>query len=154
MGGNTMRVILIAILAFTTLSCSKQEVKQKGLELLDGNVLYQKDWQGKWVYINYWAEWCKPCAEEVPELNAFAKAHPDVLVLGVNFDKPEQSLLLNQSISLHIEYPVIIGDIQTVFPHEMPQGLPTTIVIRPSGEIADTLQGPQTADSLSQILKK
>ena len=149
-----MRVILIAIMAFLTLSCSKKDVPQESLDLLDGNVLSRKDWQGKWVYINYWAEWCKPCVEEVPELNAFAKAHPDVLVLGVNFDKPENSLLLNQSISLHIEYPVVIGDVQAVFPHEPPQGLPTTIIFRPSGAIADTLQGPQTADSLAQILKK
>ena len=67
------------------------------LELLDGNVLQQKDWKGKWVYINYWAEWCKPCAEEIPELNKFAAATPSVLVLSVNFDKPAVADLLRQA---------------------------------------------------------
>lgn len=31
--------------------------------------------QDEWLFINYWAEWCKPCLEEIPELNAFAREH-------------------------------------------------------------------------------
>ncbi|MFT4997247.1 MAG: thiol-disulfide isomerase/thioredoxin, partial [Flavobacteriales bacterium] len=42
--------------------------------------------KGKWTYINYWATWCKPCIEEIPELNEFAAQNPYLVVLGVNFD--------------------------------------------------------------------
>lgn len=30
---------------------------------------------GQWLLVNYWAEWCKPCLEEIPELGAFAGKH-------------------------------------------------------------------------------
>lgn len=150
-----MRMLLSVLLVVILTSCGKEDNRHpEGLELLDGNVLRQADWQGKWVYINYWAEWCKPCAEEVPELNAFAKAHPGVLVLGVNFDKPPNSQLLNQALSLHIDYPVVTGDIQPFFPHEIPAGLPTTLVISPAGQIVETLQGPQTSASLSRVMTR
>jgi thiol-disulfide isomerase/thioredoxin len=149
---NTMRVMLTAMLAVFLMSCGKQ-APPVTLELLDGNVLHQKDWQGKWVFINYWAEWCKPCAEEVPELNRFAASKPDVLVLGVNFDKPKVADLLRQTNGFRIEYPVVTNDIQPAFPHAVPQGLPATIVINPEGKIVDTLQGPQTQATLAQAMK-
>lgn len=150
---STMRVILIAVLTVFLMSCTK-EAPPVTLELLDGNVLQQKDWKGKWVYINYWAEWCKPCAEEIPELNKFAAATPSVLVLGVNFDKPAVADLLRQANGFRIEFPVVTSDIQPAFPHTIPQGLPATIIINPDGKIVDTLQGPQTVATLTQAMKQ
>ncbi len=44
-----------------------------------------RDLRGQWVVINYWAIWCKPCIQEIPELNALAEL-PGVAVLGVNYD--------------------------------------------------------------------
>lgn len=149
---NTMRMILVAVVALFLTSCGKQ-TPPVALELLDGNVLHQKDLEGKWVFINYWAEWCKPCAEEVPELNKFAAATPNALVLGVNFDKPVLAELLTQANRFRIEYPVVVNDIQPAFPHSLPQGLPATIVINPEGKIVDTLQGPQTQATLAQAMK-
>ena len=44
--------------------------------------------EGQWLVINYWAEWCKPCRTEIPELNRLAVAleGQGARVLGVNFD--------------------------------------------------------------------
>jgi thiol-disulfide isomerase/thioredoxin len=143
-----MRTLLFIFAAFLLSSCDN-EAAQASLELDDGNVLKAQSWQGKWVYINYWAQWCKPCAEEIPELNAFAQANNDVLLLGVNFDKVNSATLLKQISAMRIEFPVVTNDIQQAFKHPMPQGLPTTIVINPEGKIVHTLSGPQTAASLT-----
>lgn len=118
----------------------------------DGNPLGREQWSGKWVYINYWAEWCKPCAEEIPELNAFAAENPDVLVLGINFDKPAEADLLRQINAFRIAFPVVTNDIQPAFPHPAPQGLPATLVFNPQGELVDTLQGPQTRATLARAM--
>lgn len=144
-----MRRIIPVFLFVLLAACNKQPAAVN-IALQDGNVLQPSAWAGKWVYINYWAEWCKPCAEEIPELNRYAANTADVLVLGVNFDKVQDVKLLEQINKMHITFPVVISDIQAVFKHPVPQGLPATIVINPEGKIVTTLQGPQTAGSLSQ----
>lgn len=148
------KTLVIGLMSLLLLACGKQAPELTLEKIDDGNVLRQADWQGKWVYINYWAEWCKPCAEEVPELNAFSKAHPDVLVLGVNFDNVAPADQLRQANALRIEFPLVAGEaVRKAFPHDLPQGLPATFVFGPDGKLVDTLQGPQTAATLAHVMK-
>lgn len=147
-----MRLLLLTFLMICLSGC-KDDKPAVMIELHDGNLLQSSEWQGKWVYINYWAEWCKPCAEEVPALNAFAKTRSDVLVLGVNFDKASDVNLLRQINGFHIDYGVVISDIQKVFAHPVPQGLPATIIFNPEGKLVKTLSGPQTVASLEAAKK-
>ena len=150
---RAMRFLLAGMMAMMLGACSKAPPPVT-LQSLDGNVLQPADWQGKWVYINYWAEWCKPCAEEIPELNRFAASHSDVLVLGINFDNPKMEDALKHANRMRIEFAVVPNDsIQKVFPHAVPQGLPATIVVNPEGKVVDTLQGPQTEATLLQAQK-
>ena len=41
-----------------------------------------------WIVINYWAEWCSPCRQEIPELNRLSVLlnETNVRVVGVNYD--------------------------------------------------------------------
>ncbi len=144
--------VLLALLATLCLvSACNKEAPPVTLQLLEGNVLQPSDWQGKWVYINYWAEWCKPCAEEIPELNKFAETQKNVLVVGVNFDNPPPVEALKQLSRMRIGFAIAMNDsIQQVFPHTVPTGLPGTVVVNPEGKVVTTLQGPQTASTLLQ----
>jgi thiol-disulfide isomerase/thioredoxin len=135
-------------------ACSKAPPPVE-LKSLEGNIYRPADWQGKWIFINYWAEWCKPCAEEIPELNKFAASHTDALVFGVNFDNPKIQDALQHANRMHIAFPVVFNDgIVQVFPHEIPKALPATIVVNPEGKVVDTLHGPQTEATLMQAMKK
>ena len=54
--------------------------------------------RGEWLLINYWAEWCKPCIEEIPELNEFARLNAmRARVLMVNFDGASGEALREQA---------------------------------------------------------
>ena len=144
------RFALMAVVALLLTACSK-EPPPAVLTTIEGNVVQPEDWKGKWVYINYWAEWCKPCAEEIPELNKFAAERKNALVLGVNFDNPESVAALQQMSRIRIEFAVVTNDsAQAVFPHSVPTGLPGTIVVSPEGKVLRTLQGPQTESTLLQ----
>ncbi len=144
-----MRAILFCVISLLFVVACQKQAEPVVLELQDGNLLKSEAWQGKWVYINYWAVWCKPCAEEIPELNRYAANTGDAVVYGVNFDGAKAIVLSEQVNALRIEFPVVVSDIRKAFPHEVPQGLPATLVFNPEGKLVATLQGPQTVASLN-----
>jgi len=121
----------------------------------DGDV--QKDLdpdtlKGRWVLINYWAEWCKPCLEEIPELNAFAEAHSEqVSVLGVNYDGVEGEALAQVIVRFGIDFPVLTRDPASIYKFARPKVLPATFVINPEGEVQQRLVGPQTLADLKRV---
>ena len=125
----------------------------KGLEYADGTPTTYDEWKGRWVLVNYWAEWCAPCREEIPELNALAHAHADrVLIIGVNFDGVLGLPLTDLIVRMGIEFPVLTIDPRERWQYDRPSVLPTTIVIDPSGNVVRTLTGPQTRSTLARIL--
>lgn len=108
------------------------------------------DFKGQWVVINYWAEWCKPCLEEIPELNELDRKFDDISVLGVNYDGATGEDLAQQMSNFSIEFPVLNYDPATVLGTPRPSVLPTTLILNPQGELTATLIGPQTVHSLAQ----
>ena len=104
--------------------------------------------RGQWVFINYWAQWCKPCIKEIPELNALNSDHSDITVLGVNYDGATGQELEQQLAELQVDFDTLSGDPSEALGIARPMVLPTTIIIAPSGELHSTLLGPQTLETL------
>lgn len=100
-----------------------------------------------WLFINYWAIWCKPCRHEVPELNAL-HTQPGYSVFGVNFDGVQGEELAEQEAQLAIAFPTLAQDPRERFAVPLPEVLPTTLIVRPDGELHAVLVGPQTRESL------
>ena len=116
--------------------------------LLDGTGMEVEDFRGGWLFVNYWAEWCAPCLEEIPELNHLHASSDEVFVLGINFDQLEPEVMRPQVATLGIEFPVAAGDPTEAFGLAMPEVLPSTFVFDPAGQQVAVLRGPQTLDDL------
>lgn len=113
------------------------------------------DVAGKVLVINYWAEWCKPCIEEIPELNKFAEAEQNrVVVLGVNFDDKQAGALHEALQKVAMAYPSITSKPAAVFTLPDINGLPTTLIVDEHGVLKAQLLGPQTRDSLQAALDR
>lgn len=102
---------------------------------------------GRWLVVNYWAVWCKPCVHEIPELNALAKAEPRLLVVGINYDGVGQNELMKQREQLAISFPLLVSD-PSQLGIEKPAVLPTTYLIDPAGQVVMSLIGPQSKASI------
>ena len=105
--------------------------------------------RGQWVVINYWAEWCKPCIKEIPELNALDAKYPQVAVVGVNFDGETGDVLRQQIDRLGIAFPVLGEEPSAALGVPLPSVLPATFIFDPDGKLAHSLVGPQTLESLA-----
>lgn len=103
--------------------------------------------RGQWVIVNYWAEWCRPCIREVPELNRL-DAREDMAVLGVNFDGESGAALEAQREALGIRFASLLQDPAAPLGIERPEVLPTSLIISPAGELLQVLVGVQTEQSL------
>lgn len=110
-------VLVIVALGFLA-GCEKLEFEQAGGESLDWD-----DLRGQWVLVNYWAEWCKPCLEEIPELNRVNESG-EVTVLGVNFDGVRGQELVDLGDTMGIEFTMLAEDPGGDFGWKTPVALP------------------------------
>ena len=104
-----------------------------------------------WRVVNYWAAWCRPCRDEIPELNALSE-EPSVTVLGVNYDGVEGEALDALIKDFDIRFGSLSQEAASRLGATRPQVLPTTLILNPQDELVGTLVGPQTAESLREFL--
>ena len=109
--------------------------------------------QGKYVLVDFWASWCGPCRQEIPNLIALYEKYKDkeFLVLGVAAqDNPEASLKAIDE--MQIPYPQILNAQKIATDIYGIDALPETILFSPDGTIlARGLRGEEIEKKLSEI---
>jgi thiol-disulfide isomerase/thioredoxin len=141
--------VLLLLGVVLTVGCSRPDVR-----LADGQGARWSQWEGRWLIINYWAEWCAPCRVEIPELNELHRegAAANVTVLGVNFDGVSGPALDRLIDLFAIEFPVLLDDPGARWEQSRPTVLPTTLIIDPHGALHSVLVGPQTFESIAAVV--
>ena len=120
-----------------------------------GNSIQFENYAGRHLLINYWAEWCHPCLEEIPELNFLASEHGGkIAIIGVNFDGLEAEELQIQQKRLGIEFTVVTKDPSAYFQYDPPEVLPTSYLFDPDQKLVATLVGAQTWQSILALIKQ
>lgn len=124
------------------------------LQPIHGQPISFSSLKGRWVFINYWASWCEPCLNEIPELNRFfSHTKPETMALfSVNYDMlpiNAQKQLIQEH---HILYPGLKTDPAESLHLGDIRGIPVTFVFNPEGRLVHTLYGEQTAEALRALM--
>ncbi|MED1598213.1 MULTISPECIES: peroxiredoxin family protein [Bacillus] len=129
------------------------------LSKLDGTKVKLSDFKGKKVILNFWATWCGPCQQEMPDMEAFYKKNKDdVEILAVNYTVSERAngeekvkkfaeekgltfpILLDKDINVTTMYKVIT--------------IPTSYFVDTKGVIQDKFIGPMTQKEMEKRIAK
>lgn len=123
------------------------------VDTLDGKGFDLARHRGRWVLVNYWATWCGPCLEEMPELSALDAMREHIQVIGLAYEEIEPDEMRAFLGKHPVVYPIAIVDVTAppaVF--EVPRGLPVSHLIGPDGKLVKSFLGPVTASQIEAVI--
>ena len=108
---------------------------------------------GKWVLVNFWAPWCPPCLQEIPDLISLQKRHKNLQVIGVAVMYGSRQKVMEVVNKLSISYPIVFGTEDTAGDFGGLAGLPTSFVYSPSGKLVEHIVGPVTQTDIERWIR-
>jgi thiol-disulfide isomerase/thioredoxin len=150
---SLLRGLFITALSLISITATAETVDFELLGL-DGKNYRLSDYRGKWVLVNYWATWCPPCLEELPELEIFHNNHKDkdAVVLGVAMERIEMPRLKAFVDEQFLSYPILIAKPAARTELGRVPGLPTSFLVNPEGELVARQVGPLTMKDIESFI--
>lgn len=103
---------------------------------LDGQVISTAQLHGKVVIVNFWATWCPPCQEEIPEMMELQKEFQNKLeIIGVSMDDGPPQGVKQFAEKIGMNYPIVMGSDALSQEYGGVPALPTSYVVDPEGKV-------------------
>ena len=132
-----------------------------------GNEHTLSDYKGKVVFLNFWATWCPPCKQELPDIEALyqdtGKNSKDVIILGIanpaTTDHPNNSDVTKEEVIQFLEdnkytFPVLFDETGEVLSDYNISAFPTTFLIDTNGNIYGYAAGMLTRDIMDNAIQQ
>ena len=143
-----------------------QKTAAYDFELTDqfGNTHTLADYKGKVIFLNFWATWCGPCRNEMPEIQKLYEEYSsqgedaDVVILGAAGPDMGQEGSVEEIAAFMEEngytYPVLMDETWEMFNWYGISAFPTTFMIDRDGNIYGYVQGQLTEDIMRSIIEQ
>lgn len=143
---------------------SDQTTRAYEFELTDqfGNTHKLEDYKGKVIFLNFWATWCGPCRNEMPEIQKLYEEYAaqgdsaEVAIIGVagpgmggEGSKEEITAFMEEN---GYTYPVLMDETGEMFSYYGISAFPTTFMIDREGNVYGYVSGQLTEDIMRSII--
>jgi len=148
-------LVLFSVMVFAQ-QVQSREAKDFTLQDMHGKQHKLSDYRGQWVLVNYWATWCPPCREELPDLEVFHNANQGrAVVLGINMEDIDLESLKEFVEEQFLSFPILMAGPQPDKSQRIGPvpGLPTSYLVSPTGKIVARQSGPVTAEAISKFIE-
>jgi thiol-disulfide isomerase/thioredoxin len=119
---------------------------------MNGKTHSLADYKGKWVLVNFWATWCPPCLEEIPDLVMLQENRKDLAVIGIAVDYKSRKEIADFAEDNLMSYPVVLGDDPVLTQFGTADVLPTTYIYNPQGKLAKLHRGLITRKTIEKLI--
>jgi thiol-disulfide isomerase/thioredoxin len=109
---------------------------------INGKIVSTADWKGKVVILNFWATWCPPCREEIPEFVRLQTKYKDrLLIVGASEDEDGPQKVQQFVQRYGMNYPIVMATKELIDNYGGVPALPTSFLIDPEGRIVQKHTG-------------
>ncbi|MEL6256848.1 MAG: redoxin domain-containing protein, partial [Bacteroidota bacterium] len=123
----------------------------------EGKIVTLSDYQGKTIYLHFWASWCDPCKNELSHINKLAYEFSDeeIIILNVSLDEFQKTWLQKveetQLAGIHVWAKGLWSDVPMSYGIRT---LPGYLIISKDGTIANASAfAPSDPEASAQILR-
>jgi thiol-disulfide isomerase/thioredoxin len=125
---------------------------------LDGKLRNIKEWDGKLIFLNFWATWCPPCLKEIPDFIELQEDYGDqgFQIIGIAID--DEMSVREYVNEVGMNYPTMVVESEGVGLAKRfgngPGVLPYTVIINRDGEISNTIMGELSKIRAKELMEE
>lgn len=124
---------------------------------LEGKTQALSQWRGKVLVANFWATWCPPCKEEMPEFSRISDKYASngVQFIGISIDSAEKVAAFQKDVG--VSYPLLISGLETLDLStdlgNRAKALPFTVILRSDGSVQQVKLGKFATPDLEKAIR-
>ncbi|MGM0445352.1 MAG: TlpA family protein disulfide reductase [Bacillota bacterium] len=123
------------------------------LENLSGKEISLSDFRGQKVFLNFWASWCPPCKEEMPDIQKLYKENDDIKVLTVNVQESKDTAF-DYMITNNYSFTTLLDTDGSIGSRYLVRGIPTTVIIDEDGIILSRQSGALSYETMEDLVSE
>jgi cytochrome c biogenesis protein CcmG/thiol:disulfide interchange protein DsbE len=161
MRSRSFRLLALIFGLFLLGACSNSgamEIGKKAIEFtlndIEGNRVSLSDYSGKVVILDFFADWCPPCRQEIPDFIDLEKQYGPEGFSMIGIALVDRSAARAFAEKVGINYPVLIDDGNVSAAYGPIRSIPTTFVIDKGGKIAKVYIGYRPKDVFEKDIKE
>ena len=130
-----------------------QMIKDIVFKDINNKTHHLAEYRGKWLFINFWAGYCRICNKEIPTLIRFQQHNRNkVTVLGINYGAETRQQIMAAIRRYRFNYSIVPDQASISGYFKDIPGTPTTIIVSPQGRIITKAVGRESYQELTSYL--